>query len=185
MWDMTNIEAFAFSDANFNRNTYSHYYNQNCFKGGVAAQLCGWITVADLWTGAVSDIQYNKDAGYLEDQDKFAHGDMIDINGNPTFIPYTNIYDKGYRAKMVAWRAGEQQVLQPEWAESDKRFGRRKTLRTASVASDRGGNERAVNVCKRAWYISRGFQPNSSPKQMNDAWNTWAFQVNFMYAPVQ
>ena len=151
----------------------------------VAAQLCGWITVADLWTGAVSDTQYNKEAGYLEQQEEYARKDLVEINGNPMVIPFTNIYDKGYRAKMVAWRVGEQEVLQPEWAESDKRFGRKKTLRTASVASDRGGNERAVNVSKRAWYISRGFQPNSCPKQLNDAWITWGFQVNFMFAPVQ
>ena len=42
MCDMTNIEAYGFSDANLQRLTYSKYYNQNCFnfKGGVFAQLC-------------------------------------------------------------------------------------------------------------------------------------------------
>lgn len=48
MWDMTNIEAYGFSDANLQRLTYSKYYNQNCFKGGVFVQLCGWLGVAEL-----------------------------------------------------------------------------------------------------------------------------------------
>ena len=99
-------------------------------------------------------------------------------------VPFTNIYDKGYRAKLVAWRAGKQQVLQPVWAQSDRRFGRDDTLLTASVATDRGANERAVNVCKRSWYVSRGFQTNLCAKQLNDAWTTWSFQANFMFNPV-
>ena len=35
MWDMTNIPAYAFSDADLNRFTYSIYYDMNCFKGGI------------------------------------------------------------------------------------------------------------------------------------------------------
>ena len=97
---------------------------------------------------------------------------------------YTTIYDKGYRAKKVAWRTGKQLVVQPEWAESDKKFGREKTMLSASVATDRSGNKRAVNVCKRAWFISRGFQKCMTGERMNDAWTTWAFQSNFMFDPV-
>ena len=52
------------------------------------------------------------------------------------YIAFTNIYDKGYRAKKVAWRTGNQLVVQPEWAESDKKFGRKKTMLSASVATD-------------------------------------------------
>ena len=63
-----------------------------------------------------------------------------DLVGNKV-IPFTNVYDKGYRAKLVAWRMGEQQVLQPVWAESDKRFSRDDTLLTAAVAHDHGSNE--------------------------------------------
>ena len=96
-----------------------------------------------------------------------------------------NVYDNGYRAKMVAWRTGKQLVLQPEWAESDKRFRRDQTLLSASVAADRGGGgERAVKVCKWVWYISRGFLPNMSPKQLNKAWTTWSFQANLILNPV-
>ena len=124
---------------------------------------------------AVSDTAYNKKAGYLEEQNSFAQNDLV-MN---EIVPFTNIYDKGYRAKMVAWRVGKQMVMQPDWAESDRRFGRNQ-----SYAPHRGGNERAVNVCKRAWFISRGFQQNQSAKQLNDAWLTWSFQANFMFAPV-
>ena len=60
MWDMTNIPAYAFSDADLNRFTYSVYYAMNCFKGGIFVQLCGWMGTAHLWVGAVSDTDYNK-----------------------------------------------------------------------------------------------------------------------------
>jgi hypothetical protein len=96
------------------------------------------------------------------------------INRNPTVdggsgkmsvLPFTNIYDKRYGAMMVDWKCGAQKVLQPEWAKSDKRFRRDQTLLSAPVAMDHGGKEGAVNVCKRAWFVSRGFLPNMSPKQ--------------------
>ena len=96
----------------------------------------------------------------------------------------SSTYDKGYRAKAVAHRAGKQLVLQHDFAESDKHFNRNKTLRSASMATNRGGNERAVNVSKQSWYVKRGFQPCSDAKQINDAQLTWSFQSNFMYAPV-
>ncbi|EJK48707.1 hypothetical protein THAOC_32473 [Thalassiosira oceanica] len=184
MWDMTNIPACAFSDPNMNRITYSVYYAMNCFKGGVFVQLCGWMGTAPLWTGAVSDTDYNKRAGYIKEQHQFARDDLVMVDGVRGYRAFLNIYDKGYRAKLVAHREGEQLVLQPDFAESDRRFNRTQTLRSASVASDRGGNERAVNVAKRSWYLKRGFQPHSSAKQMNHAWMTWSFQSNFMYDPV-
>ena len=62
------------------------------------------------------------------------------------YIAFTNIYDKGYLAKKVAWGTGKQLVVQPEWAESDKKFGCNNTMLSASVATDRSCNERAVNV---------------------------------------
>ena len=146
MWDMTNIEAYAFSDPDLQRLTYSKYYAMNCFKGGVFTQLCGWIGVGDLWLGAVSDSDYNRREGYLLRQKLFAESELV----GGLYIAFTNIYDKGYRAKKVAWRTGNQRVVQPEWAESDKKFRRKKTIISASVASDRSGNERAANVRKRA-----------------------------------
>ncbi len=186
MWDMTNINAYAFSDADLQRLTYSKYYNGNCFKGGVFTQLCGWIGTASLWPGAVSDSDYNQREGYLQRQKNFADQNLVVLDGNdtPINLPFTNIYDKGYRAKMIAWKTGRQLVRQPIWAESDKRFGRKETLITACVATDRAGNERAVKVCKMAWYVRRGFYPNMSARRLNDAWTTWSFQANFMFKPV-
>ena len=135
MWDLTNIPAFGCTDPECNRITYSRCYNQNCFKGGVFAQLCGWVGMYDSWTGAVSDTDYNKWAGYLKIQKQYAKNDMVDSK----LLPFTNIYNKGYRARCIAWKEGQQLVLQPEWAESDKQFNRQQTFLTASVATNRGG----------------------------------------------
>jgi hypothetical protein len=41
MWDMTNVPAFQFTDSDLQRLTYSKYYGQCCFKGGVFTQLMG------------------------------------------------------------------------------------------------------------------------------------------------
>jgi hypothetical protein len=152
----------------------------------VFTQLCGWIGLADLWPGAVSESDCNQREGYLQRQKAFADGDLVnsDNNSTPIHIPFTNIYDKGYQAKMFAWKTGRQLVRQPIWAKSDRRFGRKETLITACVATDRAGNERAVQVCKRAWYVKRGFHPNMSPRRMNNAWTTWSFQTNFMFDAV-
>ena len=64
MWDMTNIDAYGFSDADLQQLTYSKYYNGNVFIGGLFTQLCGWIGAADLWPGGVSDTDYNRREGY-------------------------------------------------------------------------------------------------------------------------
>lgn len=38
------------------------------------------------------------------------------------------------------------------------------------VATNWEWNERAVDVAKSAWFLTRGFRNNSSGKHMNDAW---------------
>ena len=187
-WDMTNIVAYEFTDSNLQKITYSPYYGQNCFKGGVFTQFCGWQGTADLWTGGVSDTDYNKRAGYLQRQQEIQSKDVIQHqmqNGMTTMkiIPFLNIYDKGYRAKMAALKHGKQQVLQPDWADSDRRFKTDETIHSTSIASDRGGNERSVNVSKRAGYIQRGFRPKMCPIRFNIAWRSWGFQTNFMFQP--
>ena len=106
------------------------------------------------------------------------------VDGQQKIIPFLNIYDKGYRAKMAAWQNGKHLVLQPDFKESDKRFNRNQTISSASIASDRGGNERVVNISKRAGLISRGFYPNADPIRFNKVWRTWSFQTNFMFDPV-
>lgn len=37
-----------------------------------------------------------------------------------------------------------------DWVKRDKQFKRSQTLRSASIATDRAGNEKGVNVCKRS-----------------------------------
>ena len=160
MWDMMGLSAYNFSNAQLQRITYSKYYAKNCFKGGIFTQFCGWLGTYDLWTGAVSDTEYNKNAGYLNKQASFQKEDLVDRK----VIPFLNIYDKGYRAKMVAWRSDRQLVLQPLFRKSDQRFNQSETIRSASVASDRGGNERAVNVSKRSSLVSQGYLTGMCPK---------------------
>ena len=90
------------------------------------------------------DTDYNKRAGYLEEQDFFQNNDLI----REDIISFTNMYGKECQAKMVAQCAGKHRVLQPVWAQSDNRFGMSGTLLMATVARDCRANERAVHVCK-------------------------------------
>ena len=94
-----------------------------------------------------------------------------------------NTLDKGYQAR-DAKKSDNQLTAQPVFVKSDQRFRGRDTLYSASVASDRGGNERTVNVSKRCGIIARGFQPGTDPTMFNDVWLCWMFQANFMYSPV-
>ena len=180
MWDMTNVSAPAFTDAKLQRTTYSEYYAENCFKGGVFCQMSGWIGNDDLWGGGVSDSHYNQHAGYLNDQEEFQKLDIVEGR----VVPFVNVLDRGYRGKLAAWNQGRQLALQPPSSKSDQRFKGRETVFAATVAHDRSGNERAVNVCKRSGLMQRGFQENMNPIRFNYAWRTWGFQANFMYQPV-
>ena len=184
MWDMTNVSAYQFTDSDLQRLTFSDYYGECCFKGGVFTQLSGWQGVADLWTGRITDTDYTKREGYLIRQREFQEMDKVEINGKETVVPFLNIYDKGFRVNMAAWSEGRQLVLQPDFAKSDKRFSRVQTISSASVASDRGANERTVNVSKRAGYIKRGLRPNMCPINYHKAWKTSGFKSNFVYKPV-
>ena len=184
MWDMTNIPAYSFSDADFQRLTFSDYYGENCFKGGVSVQLNGWMRAGALWPGRVSDSDYNRREGYLQRQQEFQESNLVEIDGKVDVLPFLNVYDKGYRARTVAWKTGRQGVLQPTFAPSDRRFKGSETKISASIASDRGGNERAVNVSKRAAYISQGFRPNMDSERFDISWRTWNFKSNFMFKPV-
>jgi len=65
-WDMTNITIPKPGESRMQRVTYSSYYAQNCFKGGIGVQTCGWIRTHDLWTGlqpsfAKSDSRFRRD----------------------------------------------------------------------------------------------------------------------------
>ena len=75
------------------------------------------------------------------------------------------------------WLEGKQQTLQPPSAKSDERFRDRTTVYAATVAHDRSGNERAVNVCKRSQMMKRGFYPGMNPIRFNYVWRVWAFMA--------
>ena len=127
----------------------------------------------------MSDTEYNKSAGYLKEQETYQQSDLVDDK----MVPFLNIYDKGYRAREVCRRHG-QLTAQPAFCKSDKRFTGSNTLYSASIASDRGGNERAVLVSKRSGLIKRGFKTGADAKQFQDVWLTWGFQSNFMFESV-
>ena len=180
-WDDTNVPfTFKPSRADNQRLTYSSYYGMNCAKGGVFLQLCGWLGVEKLWVGATSDSHYQIHNKIFEKQRDFAAKDLY----KGKHIPFTNVFDKGYRLTLEAHRAGEQECIQPIFAKSDRRFARDETVVSASVAADRSGNERAVNMAKKSGYIKRGLTPAGSPERLNNAWLAWSFQVNFMYNTV-
>jgi hypothetical protein len=181
MWDDTNVSfVFKPSGANEQRLTYSQYYAGNCAKGGVFLQLCGWTGVETLWCGATSDSHYQEMTEIFKRQNDFAKIDLV----HNKILPFTNILDKGYRVNLPAWRAGRQEVIQPIFAKSDRKYSGVDTIHTADVATTRSGNERSVNLCKQAGYIKRGLRPHSKASTMDDVWLTWSFQTNFMYNPV-
>ncbi len=100
MWDMTNVNAYQFTDSDVQRLTYSEYYGQCCFKGRVFTQLMGWQGVANLWTGRVADMDYTTREGYLQCQCEFQQEDKVTINGEEKVLPFLNIFDKGFRVNM-------------------------------------------------------------------------------------
>ena len=85
---------------------------------------------------------------------------------------------------MEAWRAGKQLFLQPAFARSDRKFNTREVNRSSTAASDRSGNERAVNVAKRVGVLNRGLRTNESSDVIADVWIAWGFQAYFVYKPV-
>ena len=179
-WDMTNISMPKAGDSQMQRLTFSSYYNENCFKGGIGLQQCGWIRTHNLWTGCVSDTSYQEKSGILEMQQKFSENDLIDGKE----IPFLSILDKGYRNRLAAWRAGKQLTAQPVFAKSNKKFRQKDTLSSGIIASDRACNECAVRLCKMSAYLHDGLYPHQSMKRIHYAWLTWSFQVNFMFETV-
>lgn len=157
------------------------YYSCNCFKGGIGLQLGGWIHTHDLWTGCVRDTAYQGESDIFEIQKAFCELDRV--NGN--VVPFTNVFDKGYRNRLQAWLVGNQLTLQPVFAKSDEKFRRNDTLSSAVIAADRSSNERAVRLSKMSTYISRGLDNHQSMERMHFAWLVcWGFQTNFMFDTV-
>ena len=92
--------------------------------------------------------------------------------------------DKGYRITYQAHEEGGQMVIQPNFAKSDERFSAFQTMRSAAVATDRSGNERAVKYMKHCEYISSGLKAGEDSRRLADVWLCWGFQQNFLYKPV-
>lgn len=180
MWDNTNIKMYVPSDACNQRITYSRYYAGNVGKGAVYIQLCGWMGTHDIWCGGVSDTEYFIKSGIIQQQNKFVDENNIETKD----IPWTNVLDRGYRVSHSCWKEGRQRVLQPSFAKNQHKFSGRDTIHTSQVASDRSGNERAVNAAKRSGYINRGLVEGESLARLCDAWLVWSFICNFVYLPV-
>ena len=56
-------------------------------------------------------------------------------------ITFYNIFDEGYCVNLPAWRAGRQQVSQPTFAISDRRFTGRQTIQSADITTGCSGNK--------------------------------------------
>jgi hypothetical protein len=179
-WDNTDIRIVTPSDADVQRNTYSAYYAGNVAKGGVFIQPSGWMGTHDLWMGAVSDSEYFIRSGILKQQQEF-----LDTHDPDTKeYQWINILDKGFRVVEAAWREGRQFVLQPTFAKADKKFTSKEIIRSSTVASDRGGNERAVRLAKMCGFLENGMEPTQNMNIICDAWLGWGFICNFIYASV-
>ena len=75
-------------------------------------------------------------------------------------IPFINQIDRGFRSSLAAWKSG-QFILQPNFMNSDGKFATGEVLRSASIAADRSGNERAVGVAKMSSYVKRGLKTHT------------------------
>ena len=179
-WANTDIRITTPSDAEHQRNTYSAYYAGNVGKGAVFLQPAGWMGTHDLWMGAVSDSEYFVRSGILQQQHTF----IDDHDSDSKQYQWINILDKGYRVVEAAWREGRQFVLQPTFAKADKKFTSDETIRSSTVASDRGGNERAVRLAKMCGFLQHGTESHQDINVLCEAWLGWGFICNFIYCGV-
>ena len=178
MHDNTNVPLLSPQDPDLHAALYSEYYAETCAKGGVAVQQCGYIRTLSLCTGAIGDQDYLSKTETFEKQKQFTEADKTSDE------PALNVLDKGYRSCLAAQKEG-QQCMQPNFAQSDMRFNSNQTLNSAAVAVVRSGNERAVRVVKRSWFVRRGGSLGFLDLSLiNDVWMAWGFRVNFIYSPV-
>jgi hypothetical protein len=77
----------------------------------------------------------------LQLQRAFQESNKVIIDGEERILPFLIIFNKGFQVNLAAWAEGQQLVLQPDFAASDRRFIQWQTIASVSVASDRGGNE--------------------------------------------
>ena len=55
LWDDTNINIPAASDAHLNRHTYAACYAGNVVEGAMFLHLCGWMGTWELWAGCATN----------------------------------------------------------------------------------------------------------------------------------
>ncbi len=67
---------------------------------------------------------------------------------------------------------------------SDGKFTTGEVLRSASIAADRSGNERAVRVAKMSAHVKRGLTTHNDHERLADVWLAWSFQANFMFRSI-
>lgn len=180
MWDNTNVPMYKASDGNNQRVTYSLYYGGNVAKGAVFIQPCGWSGTHELFPGAISDSEYMIKSGAINLHEKYLQ--RYDVDNQ--HIKFHIMLDKGYRITSQAYEDGQQMVVQPNFAKSDERFSAFETMRSAAVAADRSGNERAVKYMKLCEYITAGLKAGEDSDRLCDVWLCWGFQTNFMYKAV-
>jgi DDE superfamily endonuclease len=160
-FDNTNIPMRKPSDAEAQRATYSLYYSGNVGKGAVFIQPCGWIGSHEIWNGAVSDTNYMQSGDVFDSFNQYLHSSPFEDDSTRD-VTFTLVLDKGYRVTLEAQNEGGHFVLQPVFQPSDRQFTTVEVLVTSSVASDRGGNERAVMYLKLSDYIKKGLLNNES-----------------------
>jgi hypothetical protein len=180
MWDNTNVQIPKPSLAEAQRLTYSAYYGGNVGKGSVFIQPCGWMGTGELWMGAVSDSEYMERSQILEYQNMYLP--LYDDTKKDS--TWNIILDKGYRINTAAMRCGKQTIIQPSFARSDRRFTSTEMIRSAAIAADRAGNERAVRYAKMCGYLRSGLKQNGNVDRLSDVWLAWGFQANFMFRSV-
>lgn len=117
-----------------------------------------------IWTGGVSDSDYMIRSNILKYQQRYLP--IFDSHDDST--TWTNIGDKGYRITTYAFTCGGQEVWQPAFA--DKKFSSEQTLRSASIAADWSGNERAVKYAKMCEYISSGLKQYGNSTRLCESW---------------
>lgn len=181
MHDTTSLSmAYKPSGSGRQRITFNTYYgNKNVAKGNISLQPGGWVVTDHLWVGATTDDQYILSSRIFERQLEFAMEDLIDGTEYKAFII---ILDRGYRLGYHAWKCGKQTVRQPVFKKEKRRFTGYETLKSATCAGVRSGNERAVRKSKLCGWLRKGLLPRECPRRFDDVWVAWGFQCNFMYA---
>eukprot|EP00957_Ditylum_brightwellii_P090267 6874390-Ditylum_brightwellii.AAC.1 len=102
--------------------------------------------------------------GIFQRQDSFSQNNLVGDN----YLPFTNLFDKGYRSHLAAWCCGRQLTLQPDYTKINMWFRGIQALQSTSIATDRSSNNHAVNVCKLSGILKRGLRRACNWVRLND-----------------